>query len=179
MNWKKKKLIFCPDNHPDFKYKYAQAPFADFVDQNKLRIYFSSRDKKNRSLPFYIETEAENPENILYIHHEPILKLGNLGSFDDSGVMPSCIVNYNNKKYLYYVGWNVGTTARYRLAHGLAISNDNGQTFKKYSEGPILDRSTTDPYSVSNQSIIIEKNVWRMWSMAAYLLPGGPRLTEG
>ena len=28
---------------------------------------------------------------------------GKLGTFDDSGVMPSSIVNHNGKKFLYYL----------------------------------------------------------------------------
>ena len=38
----------------------------------------------------------------VYKRQEPVLKLGQLGAFDDSGIMPTSIVTNNNKKYLYY-----------------------------------------------------------------------------
>ena len=80
--------------------------------------------------------------------------------------MPSCVIRFHQKLYLYYVGWNVGIPARYRVAHGLAISEDNGSTFRKISEGPILDRSQIDPISVSSQTVICDNNIWKMWYMS-------------
>ena len=41
-------------------------------------------------------------------YDKEILNIGSLGSFDDNGVTPSCILNFENKKYLYYIGWNSG-----------------------------------------------------------------------
>ena len=37
---------------------------------------------------------------------------------------------------------------------------------KNISDGPIFDRTINDPISVSNQTIIIEKGVWKMWYMS-------------
>jgi len=145
---------------------HAQVPIVDKLDEDKLRIYFGTRDRKNKTLTTYIEVEADNPKNVLYVHNKPILQLGRLGCFDDSGVMPSDIVELNGTKYFYYLGWNVGHSVRYRVANGLAISDDNGKTFKRISEGPIMDRSLIDPIAVSTQCVLIEDRVWKMWYMS-------------
>jgi len=166
MDWIKKGLIFTVDKNHDWMQTHAQVPLVDDISDGRLRIYFGTRDKFNRTSITYIEVEAENPQNILYIHDISILSLGNPGAFDEDGIMPSWIVTFNNKKYLYYLGWNKGSSVSYRLANGLAISEDDGQKFQKISEGPIMDRSIIDPYSVSNQSILIENEVWKMWYMS-------------
>ncbi len=166
MNWIKKGLIFQVNKNYDWMQTHTQVPLVDDIGDGRLRIYFGTRDNNNRTSTTYIEVEADNPKNILYIHNEPILTFGNLGSFDENGIMPSWIITHNKKKYFYYLGWNKGSSVNYRLANGLAVSEDNGKSFKKISDGPIMDRNIVDPYSVSNQSILIENGVWKMWYMS-------------
>jgi len=163
MRWIKKGLIFAPDNNFGWMVSHASIPIADEIRDNRLRIYFGTRDKQGRSLPAYIEVEADNPQNILYMHHKPILPLGKLGTFDDDGVMPSWIVNHNDSKYLYYIGWNRQVTVPYRLAIGLAISKDGGNSYHKYSEGPICDRALDEPYFNTTPCVLVKQNAWRMW----------------
>jgi hypothetical protein len=163
MRWTKKGLIFVPDGTSDWMVSHAQIPFADKINDNILRIYFATRDKQGRSQPAFIEVEADSPENILYIHDRPILPFGKPGTFDDNGIMPFWIVNHQNLKYLYYVGWTPQVTTSYRLGIGLAISEDDGKTYHKYSEAPILDRSLDEPYFVMAPCLLLEEGIWKMW----------------
>lgn len=166
MKWIKKGLIYKPTGNLEWSKTHAQIPIADKIDNERLRIYFGTRDDQNRTLTTFVEVESDNPQNILYVHDKPILPLGRLGCFDDSGVMPSDIVNLNGKKFFYYLGWNVGSAVRYRVANGLAVSDDGGRTFKKVADGPIMDRNTFDPISVSTQCILIENGIWKTWYMS-------------
>lgn len=166
MEWIKKGLIFEPKDNFDWMVTHAAVPIADKIKDNLYRIYFATRDKDNRSHTAYIEIDIKNPKMILSISENPILKPGALGTFDDSGAMPSWIVNHEGKKYLYYIGWNLGITVPFRNSIGLAISQDGGSTFNKYSEGPILDRIFSEPYFVASSCVIIEKEVWRMYYLS-------------
>jgi hypothetical protein len=91
------------------------------------------------------------------------LPLGRPGTFDDSGIMPSWIVNHQNQKYLYYIGWNVKVSVPYHLSIGLAISEDEGRSFRKVSEGPLLDRSIDEPFFNTAPCVLREADAWRMW----------------
>jgi len=142
---------------------HACVPIADKVDDEVLRIYFGPRDKQGRTTTAFIEVEADDPSNVLYVHDRPVLSLGKLGTFDDSGAMPSCIVNHEGKKYLYYIGWNRGVTVPYRNSVGLAISDDGGLTFDRVFEGPIVDRTRTEPYFCASPYVIFDDGVWRLW----------------
>ncbi len=146
---------------------HASIPIAVIKNDSILRIYFGTRDKKNRSHITFIEVNPENPKNISYIHNEPVLSPGELGCFDDSGSMPSCIVKDKNKLYLYYIGWNIGGTVPFRNAIGLAISKDDGMSFERFSKGPILDRSIYEPYFTASSFVIKDNKTWKMWYLSA------------
>lgn len=163
MKWDKKGLIFKVDKNHEWMQTHAQVPIVDKINENKLRIYFGTRDIENRTLTTYIEVDSDNPKKILYVHDEPIIPLGRLGCFDDCGVMPNWLITHNRKKYFYYLGWNISGTVRYRVANGLAISKDNGRTFRRFSEGPIMDRTIDDPINCSTNCVLIENGIWKTW----------------
>jgi predicted GH43/DUF377 family glycosyl hydrolase len=142
---------------------HACVPITDKVSDDVLRIYFGPRDTQGRTTTTFIEVEADDPTNILYIHDRPVLGLGKLGAFDDSGAMPSCIVNHERRKYLYYIGWNRGVTVPYRNSVGLAVSEDGGLTFERMFEGSVVDRTREEPYFCASPFVMIDDGVWKLW----------------
>lgn len=163
MKWIKKGLILEPTGKLDWMVTHAGLPFAEKIEGDIYRIYFHGRDYQNRSQPGYIEIDINEPQKILSITEKPVLSLGSLGAFDDSGVMPSWIVDYNGTKYMYYIGWNQGVTVPFYTFTGLAVSQDGGETFQRFSKAPILGRNDVDPYLAPSPCVIIENGVWRMW----------------
>ncbi len=97
------------------------------------------------------------------VSSEPLVSPGPAGSFDESGCSMSCIVRQKDRWFLYYTGWMLGRTVPFYLAVGLAISEDGGRTFGKYSSAPMLDRDRVDPFLTASPSILVENGVWRMW----------------
>jgi hypothetical protein len=163
MLWEKKGLIFSPTGQYPWVITHGMLPVADKVNDDFYRIYFSGRDISNRSRIGYIEIDINEPDKILCLSEHPVLDLGKLGTFDDNGVSPTWIVNHDNKKYLYYFGWNKGSSVRAAEVSGLAISEDGGKTFKRHSAAPIIDRTNTEPYTILVIScILIENGIWRI-----------------
>jgi hypothetical protein len=163
MKWIKKGVIFTPDCKFEWMASHASLPVVDEARSGVLRVYYGARDGKGRSQTSYIEVDAAQPENVLYVHDQPILSLGRPGTFDDSGIMPSWIVNHQNKKYLYYMGWNVKVSVPYHVSIGLAVSEDGGRSFEKVSEGPLMDRSIEEPFFSTGPCVLREEERWRMW----------------
>lgn len=164
MGWEKKGLIFSPKGQYPWVITHGMLPVADKINDDLYRIYFSGRDVSNRSRIGYIEININDPDKILYLSEYPALDLGKLGTFDDNGVSPTWIVNHDNKKYLYYFGWNKGSSVRAAEVSGLVISEDGGKTFKRQSAAPIIDRTNAEPYTILVIScILIENGRWRMW----------------
>lgn len=167
MKWIKKGLIFKADNQYEWMSHHACVPVADKVNDDVLRIYFGPRDSNGKTVTTFIDVEADNPQNVIYVHDRPVLGLGKLGAFDDSGVMPSSIVNHDGKKYLYYIGWNPGVTVSYRNSVGLAVSEDGGLTFERVFEGPVVDRTRFEPYFVASPFVLLDEGLWKLWYASA------------
>ncbi len=144
---------------------HAQVPVADILKDN-IRIYYSTRDLFGRSNVSYIEVEKTNPKKITYIHNETLFELGDLGTFDDSGIMPSSIITIGNLKYLYYIGWTTRGTVPFQNAIGLAISYDGGRSFKKFSDGPIITVNSIEPYFSGTSYVLFENYIFKMWYLS-------------
>lgn len=87
MKWKKLGKIFDVDNIDlEWMNSYASVPFCEEIDPVFFKVYFSSRDTENKSNigSFILNMETFEVSNI---SKKPLLKKGNLGAFDDSGIM--------------------------------------------------------------------------------------------
>ena len=163
VKWVKQGLIYRPAGRFDWNQSHAQLPIVDATDEARWRIYFATRGADNRSNISYIEVEAGRPEHILYEHDRPLLSFGALGAFDESGLMPVCIVTHEGRKYLYYAGWSLKQTVPYQNAIGLALSTDGGRTFERYAPGPLFGLRPHEPYFTGTMHVLIEQERWRAW----------------
>jgi hypothetical protein len=166
MIWKKHGLCFDVTEAPlQGVYTHASIPFALPIGDGVFRVFYSSRDGSGKSLPFYVDAVID--ENGISFPGSPVGPLfgfGELGTFDDSGMMPSSVVRVGEEIWMYYIGWNPQVTVSYRLSIGLAISKDGGNTFERYSQGPILDRDMEEPFFNTAPYVLREKeNQWKMW----------------
>lgn len=162
LNWQYKNFIYAPSNNTPLMTSYAQLPTPWKIDENTFRFYFSSRDSLGQSRPFYLDYSMQE-QKVLQVNETPILELGSPGCFDDTGIMPSSIIEKDGKLYLYYIGWNQRKNISYQLAIGLAISDDGGKTFSKYSTGPILDRNIYDPIFCAAPCVHYDGSEFVMW----------------
>ena len=163
MPWIKKGKIYKPDGSLDWSVSHAQIPVPMLINDNKLRIYFSTRDELGRSQPTFIEVKINKPEEILYIHDKPLWEFGPRGTFDDNGIMPASWIQEDNNIIMFYVGWNRQVTTAYHLSAGAVFSQDGGVTFNKYHNGPIFDRDLVDPIWSTIPCVIKEGNKYRAW----------------
>lgn len=177
MKWKKIKKLFEPNGDIPWMASHAAVPFLDRMDGDTYRLYFTSRTRGNVSTIGSLVMDTSF--TVLEVNQNPVLEHGNLGMFDENGVTASYLVDLGGgRKYLYYVGWNQGKSTPFRNAIGLAISEDGGETFRKYSEGPIVDRSPVDPCFVAGTRVMLDGDLFRMWYISCVswaIVDGKPR----
>ena len=163
--WKKKGRILVPQTELWWQKSHIMIPTVDYIGDDLFRVFFSGRDEFNRSVIGASKIRVNDGViSVIEYEKEPILNCGNLGTFDDNGVTPSCIINDGKKKLLYYIGWNSGSTTRMGLIAGLAISYDHGNTFSRNSRAPLLERTDREPYSILTAPFVIkEDHIWRMY----------------
>lgn len=164
MEWRKLGAIFRPDNQYPWMRSHASNPVAEHRGGDVFRIYFSSRDERNRSSIGWLEIDLRRPTDVLRLAERAVVAPGRAGCFDDSGASMGCLVaRPDGLRFLYYVGWNLGVTVPWRNSIGLAISPGADANFEKYSHAPLLDRSDADPYSLSYPWVLAEDGSWTMW----------------
>lgn len=163
--WHKKGHIFSPNGQHAFSKSHAQVPVILPIG-DRFRIYYSTRDASGRSHICFIEVKADNPQEVLYQHDQSILNFGLPGTFDDSGVMPSCVVKRGDEIWLYYIGWTVRGTVPYHNGVGLAISTDGGIHFDRAYQGPIITVNANEPYFSGTSFVTLFDDQWRMYYLS-------------
>jgi len=162
--WHRKGLLIRPDPARWWMRTHAMVPTPHLREEGVHRIYFSGRNDDNQSHIGWADIALnDGSAAVIEISKEPVLMPGNLGTFDDNGVTPSCAVRIGNEILLYYIGWNPGSTTRMNIYGGLAVSTDDGDSFTRWSEAPILERSITDPYINTAPFVVIHSSGLRMF----------------
>ena len=162
-NWKKKGLIIFPKFKKKWMKSHLAVPFVERLSKKEYQIYFCIRDKFNRSHIVSNKLNLKNFKIIKSVNSKIELYPGKLGEFDETGVTPTWVMEYNKKKYLYYVGWRPAGSVRLSLFIGLALKKQKSKKFKKIGNYPILDRSKFDPFLTATLSILRENNIFKMW----------------
>ncbi|MGB3774265.1 MAG: hypothetical protein WA951_03320 [Leeuwenhoekiella sp.] len=165
MGWIKKGCIFTiEDQNITWAKTHACVPTAHLIDSETIRVFYAPRNKYGQSIPTFFDVSADDPAQIKYVYDKPIMHLGDLGTFDDGGIMPCCTVQVGRLIYMYYVGWNPSSSVPYRNAIGLAISEDDGNTFRRPYPGALVDRNRLEPYFTASPWVMREKeDDWHMW----------------
>lgn len=167
MKWKKLGKIFDPT---DYKLanncvEYARSPqtliFDDFV-----RIYFSTaeKDKTGKYLSHIAFIDMKkNFREIINISNDTVIKLGNLGCFDEHGIFPMNVVRDGNKILAYTGGLKRKVSVPLDGSIGVAYSENNGLTFNKYGEGPTITSSLNEPFMIGDPFVAIFGEIYHMW----------------
>jgi predicted GH43/DUF377 family glycosyl hydrolase len=161
MKWKKLGQIFDPTTWNDrierpWMKTHSQCPSTQIFDKY-IRVYFSCRpypDKNEQYVSYttYLDLDKNDLFKIIKVSDKPVMALGKLGTFDEFAVYPTSTICIDNKTHLYYAGWSRCQSIPYTVSIGYAISND-GETFNRVSDGPILTNSLYEPYELSGPKI--------------------------
>ena len=168
MKWHRIRRIFDPTQHrlPNHCKEFAQAPqtliFDDFV-----RIYFSTRefdDKHGKYLSHIAFIDMDKTfDNVLRVSQKPVIPLGGLGCFDEHGIFPMSVLRHGDKIFGYTCGWSRRFSVSVETSIGLAISHDDGESFVRAGEGPILTASLHEPFLVGDGFVRVINDIFHMW----------------
>jgi hypothetical protein len=168
MKWKKIGKIFDPSQHklPNHCVQFAQSPQA-LVFNDFVRIYFSTRavDARNGKYLSHIAfvDMHRNLRDVIRVSDKTIIPLGGLGCFDEHGIFPMNVLRHGNAVYGYTCGWNRRISVSVDTAIGLAISRDDGLTFQRIGEGPVLAASLHEPCLIGDGFVQVIGGMFHMW----------------
>lgn len=170
--WQKLGRIFNPLDVQDKPWlkEFSQAP-CTLVFDTFVRVYFSCRPTPDNhgqyvSYTAYADFDRRDLTKIIGIADQPVLKLGDSGTFDEFGTYPLSVIRRGSDVLGYYGGWTRCESIPFTVSIGMATSTDGGCTFTKAGQGPLLTCNTTDPFVLSGPKVRIFNNKWYLWYVA-------------
>jgi predicted GH43/DUF377 family glycosyl hydrolase len=172
--WRKLGLVFNPLDHPGRPWLdgFAQAPSTVLLD-DRIRVYFSCRppadaDGSYVSYSAWVDLDRADPTRVLKVADEPVLDLGETGTFDEFGTYPFSVVRDGDLYRGYYAGWTRCESVPFNTAIGMATSRD-GARFERYGRGPIIGYTPDEPFVMSGPKIRRFDGTWYLFYIAGRL----------
>lgn len=145
------------------KMQFAQSPQA-LIMENELRIYFSTRESDDEKFLSHVAfAEFDEKFKMLNFTDTEILPLGSLGAFDEHGIFPLNVVRFKERIFGYVGGWNRRKSVQIDGAIGISESFDDGKTFVRFADGPIIDSSLSEPFLIGDPFVKNINGVFHMW----------------
>lgn len=166
MKWTKKGLIYAPDGSRPWARHSAAQPTPLLLNDDIIRVFVGFRDEEGVTRLGYVDVASDDPGKVIKVSQKPVLDVGRPGTFDDNGVILGDVVRVGTELWLYYVGFQLVAKAKFLAFSGLAMSSDNGETFVRHSETPILDRTDEGLYIRAIHTVIREGDSWKAWYAA-------------
>ena len=163
MSWKRLGLVYNATGESWWAVRAAHLPTPQLLDDRTLRIYFGAVDEKQFGRIGAVDVSPDDPCRVLRVTEQPLLDLGELGCFDDCGVVPSAILAVAGEMRLYYVGFQRAERVPYMLFTGLAVLDPVTGRWRRHSRTPVLDRTDAEPFSRSAPCLLAEAGGYRMW----------------
>lgn len=172
-HWEKLGRVFDPTKVEDKPWlkEFAQAP-ATFIFDKFIRVYFACRPLRDAnglyvSYTGYVDLNKNNFHDILKVADSPIFALGDSGTFDEFGTYPTSVIREGKNIVAYYGGWTRCSSVPFNVNIGKAISEDDGNTFKKIGNGgPVLSYSLNEPFILSGPKIRFFNNQYYLFYIA-------------
>lgn len=187
--WNKRGKIFDPRDYsgPERPWldSYAQAP-ATLVFDDFVRVYFSCRPPRDENGQFvsysaFVDLDRHDLTKVLRVAKDPILSLGKKGCFDEFGTYPVSVIRHGEEVWAYYAGWTRPSSVPFNTAIGFAKSTDNGVTFQRLGDGPILSYSIDEPFILSGPKIRKFGDTYYLFYIAGKkwtVIDGRPEITH-
>jgi hypothetical protein len=152
MKWKKLGQIFefNKSTLTNTFVSHAQSPQA-IIHDDFVRIYFSTR-KSDANFYYlshiqYIDMDIEM-KTILHTSNHEVIPKGDVGCFDEHGIFPISPIRVDDIILAYTSGWARRTAVSVETGIGLAVSDNDGYTFKRFGKGPVLTSSLNEPFLI-------------------------------
>lgn len=162
--WKKLGLIYCPSDtgQSDKLLSHAANPLAVLIEGDVFRVFFSSRDARNRSSVGAVDIDLVTLQ-IVREYSRPFFQHGCEGSFYADGVSVGNCYEVNGVRYMLFMGWQNSKSAHWRGDIGRLIVRPD-LTLELDSEVPLMGLDITDPISLSYPWVRMNPSgTYEMW----------------
>ena len=148
-HWRKLGRIYAPNaalRHPNLT-SHASNPLPVHIEGEIYRIFYSGRDKYNRSSVGAVDINLSE-RTVVREHYEPFFKHGAPGSYYSDGISIGDVYEVRDKRYMLFMGWQNSTDRHWRGDIGRLLLTDD-LTLELVDRFPLISSDHVDPISLS------------------------------
>lgn len=161
MKWNKLGQIYKYKIQHPLLLTHASNPLAVHLEGVIYRVFFSGRNKENKSSVGYVDFNLETLE-VINECLEPVFVFGETNSFYSHGVSIGNLYMQNEKEYILFMGWNIKANEHWRGDVGRLEIKDNLH-FSLVPHQPFMTIDQEDTMSLSYPFVLHHEGVYKMW----------------
>lgn len=161
MKWKKLGKIFEFEAINDDLLTHASNPLAVHLVDNIFRVFFSGRNKDNKSSVTYVDLDIFTRE-VKKVSNNTVFKYGENNSFYSHGVSIGSVYSVANKKYILFMGWQIRNGGHWRGDIGRLLLEDKDTLLVEPNKAFIVC-DDEDKISLSYPWVIFDEGIYKMW----------------
>jgi hypothetical protein len=162
--WQKLGVLYIPPdtNRNPKLLTHAANPLAVQIEGDLYRVFFSGRDRYNRSSVGAVDVDIVRLK-VIQEHNRSFFEHGPEGSFFADGVSIGNCYEVNGVQYMLFMGWQTSQGSRWRGNVGRLLVKPD-LTLELDAQEPFMSSDTIDPISLSYPWVLKnELNVYNMW----------------
>lgn len=160
-SWKKEGVVYRNQGVHSKLLSHAANPLPVKLNENVTRIFFSSRDRSNRSSVGSVDYDVVK-KAVIEGSEQFVFPYGESDSFYSHGVSIGNCFECGGRRLVLFMGWkNEVGEHWYGQIGALELHDDMSMTL--VSEAPFLGLDDEDPISLSYPWVLKHDGLYRMW----------------
>lgn len=162
MKWKKLGQIYKFEYIDEYLISHASNPLAINLKGDIYRIFFSGRDKNNRSSIGYVDIDILKFK-VINKSNKAVFKYGDEDSFYSHGVSIGNMYSIESQNYIQFMAWQIRNNEHWRGDIGrLKVSKDYN-SLELYPNKVYLGCDKEDKISLSYSWVMFDSGIYKMW----------------
>lgn len=162
MIWKKLGQIYNVSPIDDYLLTHASNPLAIHLEGDIFRIFFSGRDKDNKSSVGYVDIDILKQETIS-VCKENVFRYGEVDTFYSHGVSIGNLYKVGKKNYIQFMGWQIKDNEHWRGDIGRLEVNDSFSRLELSPSEVYIGVDEEDKISLSYSWVMFDEGIYKMW----------------
>ncbi len=159
--WRKLGQIYHCKPIDVYLLSHASNPLAVHLRDDVYRVFFSGRNKENKSAVGYVDIDLIK-KKVISICKKAIFTYGDENTFYSHGVSIGTIYEIDKIKYILFMGWQIRDGEHWRGDIG-RLKLINQESLVLDPKIPFLSIDKEDPISLSYPFVIKDDNTYKMW----------------
>ena len=162
MNWKKLGQIYHCKPIDNYLLSHASNPLAIHLRGDIYRVFFSGRNKENKSSVGYADIDIVKQQEV-DVCKNVVFKHGKSSSFYSHGVSIGNMYQVQNKNYIQFMAWQVKGGGHWRGDIGRLKLGDDFDSLELDPKEVYFGSDGEDKVSLSYSWVMFDEGIYKMW----------------